>query len=231
MLISLITFQRQNELSQEEQKKNQEEAKKLRLQVKRVHKWSMIIYNAYSQNTIRDEILHQPYKTHLQVTQNILAARVKTQMGVFRTGTSCRRRRTGRANSYPARLGLAGFWWTWLWWWLALAVFNLFFSFLCWYGIILSLRLICLNCRQNSLTWAQIPGVLSFYSLHIFPRHLLHRRLEVNYKKSKKKYFWTNRDTNCFSRLSTWRFYLKVGPKKWYIAPLPHQINLKKERK
>ena len=27
----------------------------------------MIIYNAYSQNTIRDEILHQPYKTHLQV--------------------------------------------------------------------------------------------------------------------------------------------------------------------
>lgn len=34
MLITLITFQRQNELSQEEQKKNQEEAKKLRLQVK-----------------------------------------------------------------------------------------------------------------------------------------------------------------------------------------------------
>ena len=206
MLITLITFQRQNELSQEEQKKNQEEAKKLRLQVtmEQVHIWSMIIYDACSQNVNPDQILHQPNKTlYLHITQKVLAARVKTQMGAFQTGTSCRRRRTGRANSYPARLGLAGFWWTWCWWcwwwWLALAVFNLFF-FLCLYAIILSPRL---NCGQNSLTWAQIPGLLSFYPLHIFPRHLLHRRLEVNYKKSNKKCFWMNRATNCFSRLST----------------------------
>ena len=82
-IFDCLFVQRQNELSQEEQKKNQEEAKKLRLQVN----------------------LAKPSKYSLS-----MMSRVRTQMGVSLTETSCLRQKIGQENSYRVRLAPAGFW-------------------------------------------------------------------------------------------------------------------------
>ena len=87
-IFDCLFVQRQNELSQEEQKKNQEEAKKLRLQVN----------------------LANPSHSNAISTIITMMSRVRTQMGVSQMETSCLRQKIGQGNSYRVRLAQAGFW-------------------------------------------------------------------------------------------------------------------------